>query len=58
MTYQYLNMIREDGIQEWIHLETQAIASMNFRFSSKGDPMSYACRLAGNMQVPCAVNTL
>lgn len=36
--------------QEWIHLETQAIAAMNFRFSSKGDPMNYVSRLAGNMQ--------
>ncbi|CBJ49276.1 conserved unknown protein [Ectocarpus siliculosus] len=51
MTYQYLNLLREEGVQEWIHLETQAIAAMNFRFSSKGDPSSYACRLAGNMQV-------
>eukprot|EP00903_Cladosiphon_okamuranus_P017869 g16444.t1 len=49
MTYQYLNMIREDGIQEWIHLETQAISAMNFRFSSKIDPVSYVLWLAGNM---------
>ncbi|CAM9764518.1 unnamed protein product, partial [Sphacelaria rigidula] len=51
MTYQYLNMIREEGIQEWIHKETKAIADMNFRFASKGNPMGYVSRLAGYMQI-------
>lgn len=36
--------------QEWIYLETKAIAEMNFRFSSKGNAMSYVSRLAGGMQ--------
>eukprot|EP00752_Nemacystus_decipiens_P012492 g11064.t1 len=49
MTYQYLNIIREEGIQEWIHLETKDIAAMNFRFSSKVDPVDYVSWLAGNM---------
>ncbi|CAN0379487.1 unnamed protein product [Laminaria digitata] len=51
MVYQYLNMIREEGLQEWIHLEIQAIAAMNFRFASKGNPMGYVSRLAGDMQL-------
>lgn len=37
--------------QEWIHLEAQAIDAMDFRFSSKGDPIDYVSYLAGNMQV-------
>eukprot|EP00752_Nemacystus_decipiens_P002074 g1985.t1 len=50
MAYQYLNMIRDCGVQGWIHEENQAIDAMNFRFASKGDPMRYVSRLASNMQ--------
>ncbi|TPX51820.1 hypothetical protein SeMB42_g00517 [Synchytrium endobioticum] len=48
--FQYMALMRNAGIQEWIFRESEALAEMSFRFKEKGSPASYASATAGHMQ--------
>ncbi|XP_031777802.1 insulin-degrading enzyme isoform X2 [Nasonia vitripennis] len=41
MTFQYINMLKNEGPVEWIFEEYSDIAKMNFRFKEKASPRSY-----------------
>eukprot|EP00163_Fabomonas_tropica_P027319 TRINITY_DN5224_c0_g1_i14.p1 TRINITY_DN5224_c0_g1~~TRINITY_DN5224_c0_g1_i14.p1 ORF type:complete len:886 (+),score=217.98 TRINITY_DN5224_c0_g1_i14:269-2659(+) len=51
--YRYLDMLRSNdyqGVQEWMHDETAAIADSNFRFKDTERPRAYAPHVAQAMQ--------
>ncbi|KAJ3087149.1 hypothetical protein HK102_011718, partial [Quaeritorhiza haematococci] len=50
LVFQYIKMMKEAGVKEWIFHECQSLASMSFRFKEKGSPSSYCSRTAGYMQ--------
>ncbi|KAI8809513.1 Metalloenzyme, LuxS/M16 peptidase-like protein [Cladochytrium replicatum] len=50
LVFQYIEMMKEAGIQKWIFDETQALSVMHFRFSEKSNPASYVSRMASLMQ--------
>jgi insulysin len=49
IVFQYIEMLKEHGVLEWVFNECQAISRMAFRFKEKASPSSYASSLAGNM---------
>uniref|UniRef100_A0A7S4JUU6 Insulin-degrading enzyme n=2 Tax=Odontella aurita TaxID=265563 RepID=A0A7S4JUU6_9STRA len=51
VVFAYLNMLRAEGPQRWIHDEESTVADTHFRFLSKREPMDYVCSLAGAMQL-------
>lgn len=51
IVFSYISLLQTDGVQKWIHDETATVASCQFRFLSKRNPMDYVCSLAGRMQI-------
>jgi secreted Zn-dependent insulinase-like peptidase len=51
LIYQYLNIIKEKGINKEIYDELHRIGELEFRFIEKSQPASYTSTLAGQMQV-------
>ncbi|RKO84131.1 Metalloenzyme, LuxS/M16 peptidase-like protein, partial [Blyttiomyces helicus] len=49
IVFQYIEMIRKTGVQEWVFRECQSLATISFRFKEKSPPSSYASRTAGSM---------
>eukprot|EP00898_Chlorokybus_atmophyticus_P006740 jgi/Chlat1/7067/Chrsp57S06767 len=56
--FQYLRLVREQGVQQWIFDEVRAVAEMKFHFRDKSPPFSYATYLASNMQIYPAADVL
>ncbi|CAI9736365.1 insulin-degrading enzyme-like [Octopus vulgaris] len=50
LTFQYLNMLRKEGPQEWIFKEFQSLSNMTFRFKDKENPRNYVVHLTDNLQ--------
>ncbi|KAF2362602.1 Peptidase M16 N-terminal [Trinorchestia longiramus] len=48
-TFQYLNLMREAGAQQWIFEELQKITSISFRFKDKERPQSYVTGVAESL---------
>jgi insulysin len=48
--FQYIEMLRDNGIQPWIFEECRDINDIKFKFSEKSNPASFASRIAGQMQ--------
>ena len=48
--FQYVELIKSNGIAEWIFKEYQKIADITFRFQDKLEPVVYVRRLALNLQ--------
>lgn len=48
--FQYINLLKKDGVQSRIFEEVQSLASLAFRFKEKYPPSQYTSRLAGLMQ--------
>ena len=46
LTFQYLAMVRQKGIEKWVFEEIQSMNEMLFRFKDKEKPMGYARQLA------------
>ncbi|XP_017891518.1 insulin-degrading enzyme isoform X2 [Ceratina calcarata] len=46
LTFQYINMLKEQGPVEWIYNEYRDIANMNFRFKEKSHPCDYVSGIA------------
>jgi len=49
LIFQYLNLLRKEGPQEWIFRECQDLSSMGFRFKDKERPSSYTCSCAATL---------
>ncbi|CAH1739015.1 unnamed protein product [Aphis gossypii] len=49
LIFQYVNMLRREGPQEWFHDENSNISKMQFQFKDKGSPLDYVYRLSANM---------
>ncbi|KAL1917702.1 uncharacterized protein VTP21DRAFT_3536 [Calcarisporiella thermophila] len=52
IVFQYIELLKKDGIQESIFREVQSLASTSFRFSEKSKPLYYTTHVAGLMQRP------
>ncbi|KAI7862523.1 Metalloenzyme, LuxS/M16 peptidase-like protein [Spinellus fusiger] len=48
--FQYIEMLKAEGAQEWIFKEMQSLAAIAFRFSEKKDASEYTSDLAQQMQ--------
>ncbi|NMT56595.1 insulinase family protein, partial [Vibrio parahaemolyticus] len=48
--FQYLSMIKQDGLDEWRYLEKQAVLESAFRFQEPSRPMDLVSHLVINMQ--------
>jgi len=49
--FQYIAMLKTDGIQKWIQDESDKISAMNVKFLSKSRPFGYVKRLAEAMHL-------
>lgn len=49
LTYQYVNLLRKAGPQEWIFKECQDLSAMTFRFKDKEKPRNYVSGLSGSL---------
>ncbi|XP_060069479.1 insulin-degrading enzyme-like [Ylistrum balloti] len=49
LTYQYVNLLRKSGPQEWIFKECQDLSAMTFRFKDKEKPRNYVSGLSGSL---------
>ncbi|XP_025191537.1 insulin-degrading enzyme-like [Melanaphis sacchari] len=47
--FQYVNMLKREGPQEWFHDENSNISAMQFQFKDKGSPLDYVYRLSSHM---------
>ncbi|KAJ3281261.1 Insulinase (Peptidase M16) [Rhizoclosmatium sp. JEL0117] len=49
MVFQYIEMLKKTGVQEWIYEECKILSEVRFRFEEKRNPASFASRVAGDM---------
>jgi secreted Zn-dependent insulinase-like peptidase len=56
--FQYLRLIEEQGIKQWIFDEQKRISEIDFRFQEKPRPISYVRSLASNLQIYPASDVL
>lgn len=49
LTFQYIRVLQEQGVAEWMFEEVRAVCEMKFHFQDKRPPISYVTDLAGNM---------
>ncbi|XP_071090018.1 insulin-degrading enzyme-like [Haliotis cracherodii] len=47
LIYQYINMLKAEGVKEWIFKECQDLSAMAFRFKDKERPRGYVSSLSG-----------
>ncbi|XP_070539954.1 insulin-degrading enzyme-like [Ptychodera flava] len=45
--FQYLNLLKKEGPQEWVHNECRDLDIMTFRFKDKERPSSYTSKISG-----------
>ena len=66
IVFQYISMLRERGVQEWVFEEKKNLAKAKFQFQSKTNPEDYTCTLASSLHkyppekiltAPCLVET-
>ena len=55
---QYIKMMKEDGVHDWIYEEIRKLNNIFFRFKEKSSPASYCSSLAGNMHMYSPEHTL
>ncbi|KAI8847500.1 Metalloenzyme, LuxS/M16 peptidase-like protein [Chytridium lagenaria] len=48
--FQYIQMLKDVGVQKWIFDECQVMSNISFRYKEKNSPSSFASRVAGQMQ--------
>eukprot|EP00250_Pteridium_aquilinum_P001882 c12089_g1_i1 orf=386-3718(-) len=51
LLYQYVKMLRDEGPQEWVHKELQAMTNMEFKFVEEDHADDYVVNLATNMHI-------
>ncbi|KAJ3016137.1 UNVERIFIED_CONTAM: Insulinase (Peptidase M16) [Siphonaria sp. JEL0065] len=49
MIFQYIEMLNEKGVQQWIYDECKILSEVRFRFEEKRNPASFASRVAGDL---------
>nr|PNR46368.1 hypothetical protein PHYPA_013487 [Physcomitrium patens] len=49
LTFQYIRVLQQEGVAEWMFEEVRAVCEMKFQFQDKRPPISYVTDLAGNM---------
>lgn len=50
LIYNYINLIKKEGIEQWRYKEVSKSSQLTFDHKSKEDPMSYVSSLASNMR--------
>ncbi len=50
LLFNYLEMLREEGPQEWLYRESSQLADLRFRFREQVEPISYVRAIATGMQ--------
>ncbi|HEY5701548.1 MAG TPA: insulinase family protein, partial [Gammaproteobacteria bacterium] len=56
--FQYLRLIRQQGLQRWIFEENRKLADIQFRFREKSSPLAYVRGLAAALHVLPATDVL
>lgn len=51
IVYQYIEMLRKKGVQEWVFEEIRKTELAEFQFKSKTNPMNYTSSLAGDLHI-------
>ncbi|ESO09969.1 hypothetical protein HELRODRAFT_109371 [Helobdella robusta] len=51
LVFQYLKMLKKEGVKEWIFSECQKLSAMSFRFKDKTKPSDYTSKCASKMQI-------
>ncbi|GBB86466.1 hypothetical protein RclHR1_01290010 [Rhizophagus clarus] len=51
--FQYIEMLKQVGVQEWIYHEIKKLREISFRFREKYLPIRYTINLSTIMQSPC-----
>jgi len=51
IAFQYLNLLKKDGIQEWIFEECKDLYAASFQFMDKARPAGYCSRLSKNILI-------
>ena len=49
LVFEYVDMLKNSGPQEWVFEESKTVADCSFRFLSKREPMDYTSSLATNL---------
>ncbi|MEQ9464338.1 MAG: insulinase family protein [Haliea sp.] len=49
LLFAYLEMLRQEGPQQWLYDEQSRLAELQFRFREKSEPINYASALASGM---------
>ena len=49
--FEYLRLIADKGINEWMYAEQHRLAEIDFRFQEKSDPTRYVSYVAKNLQI-------
>ncbi len=50
LVFQQIELVRSDGVEEWLFDEQKVLADVGFQFVEKASPISYARRLASQLQ--------
>eukprot|EP00939_MAST-03C_sp_MAST-3C-sp1_P002054 g2054.t1 len=51
VVFQYIAMLREDGLQQWVQDENAEISAINVKFMPRARPFGYVTRLAKSMHL-------
>ncbi|KAJ3241012.1 Insulinase (Peptidase M16) [Chytriomyces hyalinus] len=49
LVFQYIHMLHETGVQDWIYEECQVLSEVDFRVQEKKQPSSFVSRVAGDI---------
>ena len=58
LLFQYLAMLRQQGLQQWVYQELAAVSATKFRFANEEEACDYVSRLAADMQYYAPEHTL
>ncbi|GBB83220.1 hypothetical protein RclHR1_00100024 [Rhizophagus clarus] len=50
--FQYIEMLKQAGVQEWSFREVEKLNEISFRFMEKSSPSQYVSRLSSTIQTP------
>jgi insulysin len=50
LLFDYMEMLRKEGPQDWLYAEQSRLADLSFRFREQSSPMGYVSALASGMQ--------
>ncbi|KRX21021.1 Insulin-degrading enzyme, partial [Trichinella nelsoni] len=51
LVFEYISLVRNEGVQEWIHRECEDLNKIEFRFKDKEQPMNLTTYLASALQL-------